>query len=221
MATVCITGPNRGIGLELARQFINRGDHVIGIVREPTDALVDAGAEIISGVDVTNAASIENLRSALSGRKIDTLINNAGIFKDRNALADTDMDAVRDEFDVNTLGPLRICQALTPLIADGGKLAIVSSDLGSIANCDRATGYGYNLSKAAVNMVGKMLSIDLAPRNVAVILLHPGYVATDMTSYAGPVHAVDSAVGLIREIDGLTMETTSAFRSWEGEDMPW
>lgn len=221
MATVCITGPNRGIGLELARQCRARDDDVIAIVRNPTPDLVETGAEIVSGIDVTDAGSVAQLRNALSGRKIDVLINNAGIFKDRNALADTDMDAVREEFEVNTLGPLRVCQALAPMISDGGKLAIVSSDLGSIANADRATGYGYNLSKAAVNMVGKMLSIELASRDIAVILLHPGYVATDMTSYAGPVNAVDSASGLISEIDGLTMELTSAFRSWEGDDMPW
>ena len=123
MATVCITGPNRGIGLELARQFRARGDDVIAIVREPTPALIETGCEIVSGVDVTDAASTAILKDAFQGRSIDLLLNNAGIFKDRNGLAETDLDAVRDEFEVNTLGPLRVCQALAPTIEDGGKLA--------------------------------------------------------------------------------------------------
>ncbi|MEM8686507.1 MAG: SDR family oxidoreductase [Pseudomonadota bacterium] len=221
MATICITGPNRGIGLELARQYRTRGDDVLAVVRVPTPELSATGAELFSGVDVSNEQSLVRLARELSGRTIDVLINNAGIFKDRNGLADTSLDAVREEFNVNTIGPLGTVQALSPLLADGGKVAIVSSNLGSIANCARPSGYGYNISKAGVNMVGKMLSLELAPRSIAVLLLHPGWVSTDMTDHEGPVSALESAAGLIREIDALSMETTAAFRSWEGADLPW
>ena len=116
---------------------------------------------------------------------------------------------------------LQLGKRLSPLIADGGKLAIVSSNLGSIANAERPSGYGYNISKAGVNMVGKMLSLELAPRKIAVLLLHPGWVSTDMTSHEGPVSAPESAAGLIREIDALSMASTASFRSWEGKDLPW
>ena len=221
MATICITGPNRGIGLELARQYRNRGDDVLAVVRVPTPEISATGAEIFSGVDVSNDQSVARLARELAGRKIDVLINNAGIFRDRNTLADMDPDAVREEFEVNTMGPLLVGQALNPLIADGGKLAIVSSNLGSIENTARASGYGYNISKAGVNMVGKMLSLELAPRKISVILLHPGWVSTDMTGHEGPVSAPEAAAGLIREIDGLSMQTTASFRSWEGKDLPW
>ena len=221
MATICITGPNRGIGLELARQYRTRGDDVLALVRVPTAELSATGAEIFSNVDVSDTQAAARLAGELAGRQIDVLINNARIFKDRNGLADTDMDAVRAEFEINTLGPLIISQALAPLIKDGGKLAIVSSNLGSIANAARPSGYGYNISKAGANMVGKMLSLELAPRKIAVLLLHPGWVATDMTAHEGPVTAPDSAAGLIREIDALSMATTSAFRSWDGQDLPW
>ena len=221
MATICITGPNRGIGLELARQYRNRGDDVIAVVRVPTAELSATGAELLSGVDVSNDQAVARLARELSGRKIDVLINNAGIFRDRNSLADTDLEAVREEIEVNTMGPLSVAKALNPLIVEGGKLAIVSSNLGSIANTDRASGYGYNISKAGVNMVGKMLSLELAPRNIAVLLLHPGWVSTDMTSHEGPVSAPESAAGIIREIDALSMSTTAAFRTWDGQDLPW
>ena len=221
MATICITGPNRGIGLELARQYRNRGADVLAVVRVPTAELSATGAEIFSNVDVSDARSVQRLARELAGRKIDVLINNAGIFHDRNGLAETNLEAVRQEIEVNTMGPLTIAQALCPLIADGGKLAIVSSNLGSIHNTSRAPGYGYNISKAGVNMLGKMLSLELAPRNIAVLLLHPGWVATDMTAHEGPVSAPESAAGLIREIDALSMESTAAFRSWDGQDLPW
>lgn len=221
MATICITGPNRGIGLELARHYCDRGDTVLAVVREPTPGIIATGAEIFSGIDVSNEQSVARLAQELSGRKIDTLINNAGVFRDRNELADIVLDGVREEFEVNTMGPLIVAQALSSLITDGGKLTIVSSNLGSIENAARPSGYGYNISKAGVNMVGKLLSIELAPRNIAVLLLHPGWVSTDMTGHEGPVSAPESARGLIREIDALSMETTASFRSWEGKDLPW
>lgn len=221
MATICITGPNRGIGLELTRQYRNRGDDVLAVVRVPTPEISATGAELYSGVNVSDEQSVGRLARELAGRKIDVLINNAGIFRDRNALADMNLDAVREEIEVNTMGPLVIAQALSPLIKDGGKLAIVSSNLGSIANAERPSGYGYNISKAGVNMVGKMLSLELAPRKISVMLLHPGWVSTDMTSHEGPVSAPDSAGGLIREIDALSMDSTASFRSWEGNDLPW
>lgn len=221
MATICITGPNRGIGLELARQYRSRGDDVMAIVRAPTQEISAIGAEIFSGIDVSDEFSVARLARELAGRKIDVLINNAGIFRDRNTLADVDLNAVREEFEVNTMGPLIVAQALSPLLADGGKLAIVSSNLGSIENTARASGYGYNVSKSGVNMVGKMLSLELAARKIAVLLLHPGWVSTDMTAHEGPVAAPDSAAGLIREIDALSMDTTASFRTWDGETLPW
>ena len=158
MATVLVTGGNRGIGLELCRQFRSRGDHVIAACRESSGELEATGAEIHTGVEVTDDESVGKLAGAVDGRQIDVLINCAGILS-RESLDSLDYDRIRRQFEVNALGPLRVTAALLGNLADGAKVAIVTSRMGSIEDNTSGSRYGYRMSKAAVNMAGRSLGL--------------------------------------------------------------
>lgn len=220
MRTVIITGANRGIGLELARAFSKKGDHVIAAVRKSSAALNDLGVQVHEGMDVASDEAVARFKTALNGRSIDILINNAGILTSEN-LGDMDYDRIRRQFEVNTLGPLRLTNALYPEIPKGGKVVIVSSRVGSIADNSSSGNYGYRMSKSAVNMVGKNLSIDLAPKEIAVYLFHPGYVATDMVNHQGPTPPDVAANGMITKLEELTMAETGTFWHAEGYQLEW
>ena len=219
MATVLITGCNRGIGLELCRQMLARGDDVIAVCRNVSDPLREAGANVIDGIDVSDGESIAKLASALDGKGIDVLVNNAGILKSET-FGNIDYEAMLEQYRVNALGPLRVTEALSGNLSDGSKVAIVSSRVGSIEDNGSGGHYGYRASKTAVNQIGMNLKHELAPRGIAVALLHPGLVATDMTGGHG-VSAQDAAAGLIDRIDELTLETSGGFWHAEGFSLPW
>ena len=220
MATVCITGASRGIGLELARQFRDRGEDVVAACRKATEELKDLGVEIVEGVDVTDDGSVKRLGEALGDRTIDILINNAGVLSDES-LSDLDFDRMRNQFEVNSLGPLRVSAALRDRFANGSKVAIVTSRMGSIEDNTSGGRYGYRMSKAAVNMAGRSLAHDLKEAGVAVAILHPGFVRTDMTGGQGLVDPPESAAGIIARVDELTLETTGTFWHANGEELPW
>jgi len=220
MATICITGANRGIGLELARQFKGRGDEVVAVCRKPSAELADLGVRIIDGIDVTDDAAVGRLAKALGDTTLDILVNNAGVLSDES-LADLDFDRIRRQFEVNSLGPLRITAALRGNLKDGAKVAIVTSRMGSIEDNTSGGRYGYRMSKAAVNMAGRSLAHDLESDGVAVVILHPGFVRTEMTGHTGLIDPDESAAGLIARIDELTLETSGAFRHANGEHLPW
>lgn len=220
MACVVVTGANRGIGLELVRQFAARGDEVIAACRTASPALSDLGVDVYEGADVSDAASVERFASAISGRSIDILLNNAGIFS-RETLDDLNWERMRKTFEVNALGPLRVTKALLRNLKDGAKVAIVSSRVGSVGDNSSGGNYGYRMSKAAVNMAGVNLAHDLKPRGIAVVLLHPGYVKTDLTGGGGNIEAHESARGMIARIDELGMEKTGSFMHAEGYELPW
>ena len=220
MAVVCITGANRGIGLEMARRFQERGDQVIAACRRPSAELADLGVEVVDGIDVADDASVARLVEAAGERRIDVLINNAGILT-RESLDDLDFDRMRSQFEVNSLGPLRVTAALRHNLGEGSKVAIVTSRMGSIDDNTSGGRYGYRMSKAAVNMAGRSLAHDLADAGIAVVILHPGFVRTEMTDHQGLVDAPESAAGLIARIDELTLETSGTFRHANGEALPW
>lgn len=219
MATVLVTGCNRGIGLELCRQFRARGDEVIGVCRRRSPELEALGLRVIDGIDVADGADIERLRAAIDGEAIDILVNNAGMLR-RDDLDHLDFDDISQQFEVNALGPLRVTRALLDTLHEGSKVAIVTSRMGSITDNTSGGYYGYRVSKAAVNMIGMSLRHDLEPRGIAVALLHPGMVATDMTGGRG-VAIEASAAGLIERIDELDMQSTGQFRHAEGYTLPW
>ena len=199
MATVLVTGANRGIGLQLCTQFADRGDDVVAVCRETSDELSALGVRIIDGIDVGSGTAVETLR---------------------DTFGEIDYDAMAEQYRINTLGPLRVTEALADNLHEGSKVAIVSSRVGSIEDNGSGGNYGYRASKAAVNMIGTNLMHELHPRSIAVGLLHPGLVATDMTGGSG-VAPADAARGLIERIDELSMENSGGFWHAEGYTLPW
>jgi NAD(P)-dependent dehydrogenase (short-subunit alcohol dehydrogenase family) len=219
MATVLVTGCNRGIGLELCKQFAARGDEVIGVCRSSNPDLDALGIRVVEGINVGVNDCIGRLRDAIGDQPIDILVSNAGILR-RETLGEIDYDTMLEQYQVNTLGPLRVTEALLGNLAEGAKVAIVTSRVGSIADNGSGGNYGYRASKTAVNMIGTNLMHDLRPRGIAVALLHPGLVATGMTGGTG-IDPVDSAAGLIARIDELSMATSGHFWHAEGYELPW
>lgn len=218
--TIVLTGANRGIGLELARTWHNRGDRVITVVRQASDALRDLGVEIIDGIDVSRAEDVERLRQRLADTRIDMLYNNAGIMRDES-LGNMDYDQIREQFEVNTLAPLRVSEALLGSIADGGKIGLMTSRMGSIEDNDSGGRYGYRIAKAGLNAAVRSLAMDLKHRGIAVGIMHPGYVQTDMTSQRGHITPDVAAERLVARMDELDMTTTGTFRHSDGSELPW
>jgi NAD(P)-dependent dehydrogenase (short-subunit alcohol dehydrogenase family) len=219
MATVLVTGCNRGIGLELCRQLHERGDDVIGVCRGASEELRDLGVRVIEGVDVADDAGVSKLVEALGDEAIDVLVNNAGILRS-DSLETVNYDDMLEQYRVNTIGPLRVTRALLGNLAGGAKVGIVTSRVGSIEDNGSGNNYGYRCSKTAANMVGMNLHHDLSPKGIAVVLLHPGLVATDMTGGTG-VSAAESASGLIARLDELSLANSGGFRHAEGYALPW
>ncbi len=220
MATVLITGSNRGIGLELVRQMVGRGDTVIAACRSNSPALDELGVRVIDGIEVSSEEAVARLARELTGTELDVLVNNAGILS-RESLSDLDFDRMRRQFEVNSLGPLRVTAKLRHLMDRGSKVAIITSRMGSIGDNTSGQRYGYRMSKAAVNMAGKSLAEDLRADGIAVTILHPGFVRTAMTGHEGLIDPPESAAGLIARIDELTLATTGGFFHANGEVLPW
>ncbi len=220
MALVVITGANQGIGLAMAQQLQARGDEVVAACRTASDELNATDCQVVEGVDVCDDAGVELLRQAVGDRRVDVLINNAGILTSER-FDDLDFDRMRKQYEVNTLGPLRVTKALSDNLREGSKVGILTSRVGSMADNGSGGNYGYRMSKAAANMAGVNLMHDFKPRGIAVILLHPGYVKTNMTGGNGMTDTASSAKGLVARIDDLSMETTGTFWHAEGYQLPW
>jgi len=219
MTTVLVTGCNRGIGFQLCKQLLARGDDVIGTCRSSGDETKELGARVISGVDVSDGASIAALKQELGDQSIDVIINNAGILRG-DSLAELNYDEMVEQYKVNTLGPLRVTEALLDNLSEGSKVAIVTSRVGSIEDNTSGGYYGYRASKTAVNQIGTNLKHDLLPKGIAVALLHPGLVATEMTGGQG-ISPEDSAQGLIQRIDDLNLSNSGGFWHAEGYVLTW
>lgn len=219
MQTTLITGANKGIGLQICAQLKARGEDVIAVCRTPSPELAGLGVRIIDGIDVTDAESISRLKSEIAGQRIDVLVNNAGIMKG-DSFGSLDYEAMLEQFRVNALGPLRVTEALANNLEEGSKVVIITSRVGSIADNGSGGYYGYRASKTAVNQIGTNLKHELMPRGIAVGLLHPGMVATELTGGQG-ISPIDSARGIIERIDALNIENSGGFWHAEGYELPW
>jgi len=222
--TVLITGANRGLGLEYARQFAEKGYEVIGTARAPEKAgELAAVADQVEPLDVTDPDSVAALADRLDGKAIDILINNAGIFDRRDVTLDeVDFEVMERTFTVNTLGPLRVTQALLPNLRAGQRKIIVgmSSQLGSIENSN-GRWYAYRASKTALNQFNKILSVELGPEGFICTVLHPGWVRTDMGGSNATYSPQESVAGLVKVIEGLKPEDNGQFYDFHGETIPW
>lgn len=224
MSTVLITGANRGIGLEYARQFADRGYRVIGTARDATGAeALAAVADRVEPLDVTDAASVAALARRLHGVPIDILINNAGVFDRSDVRIDqVDFEKMEQTFAVNSLGPLRVVQALLPNLRAGQRKLIVSmsSQLGSIENSD-GRWYAYRASKAALNQFNRILSVELGPEGFVCAVLHPGWVRTDMGGPGASYSPQESVRGLVGVIEKLGPQDNGRFYDFKGNPIPW
>ena len=222
--TVLVTGANRGLGLEFAKQLQEKGYKVIGTARNPAAAteLKATGARV-EQLDVASQPSVEALAKALQGVPIDILINNAGMANRADSSLDTlDFDAMERTFQVNALGPLRVTQALlSNLQAGQGKTIInITSRLGSI---ELSAGglYSYRTSKTALNQINKIVSVELAPQGFTSVVMHPGWVQTDMGGAEATLTIPESISGMLTVIDSLSIDQTGKFFAYNGEEIPW
>ena len=222
--TVLITGANRGLGLEYATQYAEKGFHVIGTARSPDEAdeLRALGAEV-HALDVTSQTSVDALANALDGRPIEILINNAGYFNREDTTLETaSAEIFLRTMDINAAGPLRVTQALIPNLEAGKTKTVISmsSQLGSI---ERSSGqwYAYRASKTALNQINKIWSEEFANDGFIFVVVHPGWVKTDMGGPNATYTPEQSVAGLIGVIDGLTSEDNGAFYDLNGDTIPW
>lgn len=220
MATALITGANRGIGLALCRLLAARGDQVIAVCRSSSPELESLGVRIETGLDVTSDDSVAALARRLGDTELDLLVNNAGIMT-HESLEELDFDRIRRQLEINSLGPLRVTAALLDRFRTGGKIAFITSRMSSLTDNTSGGDYGYRMSKVALNMAAVNLARDLAARQIAVAVLHPGWVRTSMTGGQGQLDPEDSATGLLARIDALTQATTGGFWHVNGERLPW
>lgn len=220
MAIAVITGANRGIGLELARQLGARGESVVAVCRQSSQALDALGVRVEPGIDLTAGGFEVELDRRFARDEIALLIHNAGVLI-ADSLGEVRRADVLRQFELNAVAPLLATRALLPRLRAGSKVALVTSRMGSIADNDSGGYYGYRMSKAALNAAGMSLARDLAPKEIAVVTLHPGFVRTEMTGGQGLIDAAESARGLIARIDALTLATTGRFLHQNGEALPW
>ena len=227
MPTVMITGSNRGLGLECARQYADEGWRVIATCRNPGNAVELAslkGELEIHALDISDHGQILSLADSLREEAIDLLFNNAGIFDPSpSQLVDIDYNAWENFIRVNVMSPLMVCATFSDHVAasDLKKIAIMSSKMGSIDDNNSGGSYIYRSSKAALNAVMKSLSIDLAPRGISVAILHPGWVRTDMGGPNGLIDATESVNGLLKVIKDLNLKNSGRFYSYDGSEIAW
>jgi len=220
MGVSVVTGANRGIGLELARQLKARQASVVAVCRKSSPELDTLGVRVESGIDVTEPAAWAKLTQRLARDDIDLLVQNAGVLL-ADSLQDIDLDKVRAQFELNAIAPLFLTRALASRLHTGAKVALITSRMGSIGDNGSGGYYGYRMSKAALNAAGVSLAHDLKPRGVAVVILHPGSVRTEMTRGHGMIEPKEAVRGLLQRIDELRLETTGRFLHQNGEVLPW
>jgi NAD(P)-dependent dehydrogenase (short-subunit alcohol dehydrogenase family) len=230
MARHLITGANRGIGLELARRLVRRGEEVWAACREPSAAaaLAALAGEYpdrlnLLAMDVSSDASVREARASFGDRPLDVLINNAGVVgPDRQSSTDMDFDGFRRTLEVNTLGPLRVVQAFLDSLrlAKGARIVTLTSRMGQMAGA-LSDHMAYRASKAAANKLMQGLATDLAAEGIAVAALHPGWVRTDMGGPEANLGVEEAVDGVLAVIDGLDLSQSGHFLDWRGKAVDW
>ena len=223
--TVLITGANRGLGLEFARQYADAGWRVIGTARKPEKAkeLADLGVRLMQ-LDVADAASVAKLAADLDDQPIDLLINNAGMAnRDGMSFETLSFEGIERVLQVNTIGPMRVTRALLPhlRLGKGKQIVHITSGLGSIEENTEGGFYGYRESKAALNMFNRSLAVNLKEEGFTCVVMSPGWVRTDMGGPQAKLSPEESITGMKKVIDGLSAEDTGTFQSWDGTIRAW
>lgn len=226
MPTLLITGANRGIGLELTRRYAADGWTVIATCRDPqaATALKAIPGVTVEALEVTDYEVVDALAKKYTGTAIDLLLNNAGIYGNRDgALKVSDFDVYLQVLQVNSVAPMKLALAFLPhlqLAKGGAKIATISSRMGSIATSGGGS-YVYRASKAAINAAMHNLALDIKSAGVTVIVLHPGWVKTDMGGQGADIDVQTSTAGLQKTIDGASIKDTGKFLNYDGSEIPW
>jgi NAD(P)-dependent dehydrogenase (short-subunit alcohol dehydrogenase family) len=227
MTTILITGANRGIGLGLAKHAAERGYSVIGTARNPEQAdELRAVASLVEQLNTDSAESVASLADRLAGEPIDILVNNAGIFPHEcDDINDLDLDALDRVIQTNTIGPIMLTRALIPNLEQSERKSVVSitSNLGSISDASKGQmGFlGYRTSKAALNMANATMAHQLKPKGISCVVVHPGWVQTDMGGQAAPLTPDQSTSSIMDTIDRLSIEDSGRFLDYRGKEMLW
>jgi NAD(P)-dependent dehydrogenase (short-subunit alcohol dehydrogenase family) len=218
--TTVVVGANRGIGLALCRLLKQRGRQVIAACRQSSAPLQALDVRIETGVDITSDRAVADFAGRLKDDDVAELICNAGILRE-DSLNDVKSDDVRAQIEVNAIGPLRVVKALRGRLRSDAKVALITSRMGSIADNRSGGEYGYRMSKAALNAAGVSLAHDLAPSGVAVAILHPGYVRTEMTGGTGNIDAEQAASQLLERLAAVNLQNSGTFWHANGQILPW
>jgi NAD(P)-dependent dehydrogenase (short-subunit alcohol dehydrogenase family) len=226
MPTVLITGCNRGIGLELAKQYAGDGWSVIATVRDPRNAegLKALKGEIrIEPLEVTDEGQVGSLARVLQGTAIDVLLNNAGMLTGYESFGETDTQSWLQTLHVNSIAPLKLTEAFIDHVAASKlkKVAAITSGMGSIGSHASTGAYAYRSSKAALNMAMVTAANELRSRGISIAVISPGWVRTDMGGAGAPLAVKDSAAGIRKVIDKLNIGTSGQFFNYSGENLPW
>lgn len=217
---VVVTGANRGIGLSFCQHYLALGYQVTAVVRQVSSELAALNTTVIDDIDVSQESDVTRLASALAGQKIGVLINNAGIFHNES-LANMDFKAIESQLLVNALAPIRVTHALQANLIEGSKVAMITSRMGSIADNTSGAYIGYRMSKAALNAASVSMAHELKNQGVALAILHPGFVQTQMVGFAGDISPTEAAARLVKRIDELTLVNTGTFWHSNGDVLPW
>lgn len=222
MPTILITGANRGLGLEFARQYAADGWRVLATVRDPLSgkAPSDAGAEIYVA-DIADPTSLGRLRHALKDVALDVVLNNAGTYGERQEFGGVDEAEFLRVMRVNALAPLKVAEAFADQLTGAKLIAAVSSKMGSVTDNSSGGSYAYRASKAALNMVLKGLSVDLKARGVTVVALSPGWVRTDMGGPQAPLDAATAVSGMRAVLGKVSLADSGKFFHFDGSEVPW
>ena len=226
MATWIVTGGNRGIGKEFIHQLLSKQQTVITGIRNPEQMDVEHDLLSIVKLDVSDSQSVIEFAQTVSQLtdNVDVLVNNAGRIDGRwQTIREVDPDVSLDVLNVNTIGPLRVTQALWPLLENTGdsKVANISSLMGSIDDCLSGRSYAYRTSKTGLNMITKILSVEGQESDISVSCYHPGWVQTDMGGERAPVQPQESVEGLIGLIEMQSLERSGRFFEYTGVELPW
>ena len=227
-----VTGANRGLGLEFVRQLLGRRHHVVATCRHPgkATALNTLAGEYpgrlhVLPLDVAEPRSHAELARELAlvadGEKLDLLVNNAGVLRGGERFGHVQAADLEASFRTNAMGPFLLVQTLAPQIADGGTVANISSEVGSIALRQEFRTPSYAIGKAAQNMTTSLLAQALESRRIKVVALHPGWVQTDMGGEQAALTAQESVAGLLQVIDRLDQDDSGGFLDWQGQTLPW
>jgi len=220
MNPVVIPGASRGIGLSLSKLYQQHGCKVYAVCRQASAELMAADVTVIDNIDVSKPEAVEQLAQQLAGIEIDILINNAGVLKNE-VLGNIDYASIQTQIEVNTFGPLRVTEALQRNFSSDAKVAMITSRMGSIADNTSGGRYGYRMSKAALNIASVSISHDLHHQGVAVAIIHPGLVGTQMIGGYGDITPDQAADRISQRIEELTLETSGSFWHSNGELLPW